>query len=58
MEKLEDDEVFKTLAWFRFLVLREEDTPDGVEIDIEKLLKAELSYVSLVNELKMWEKVK
>ena len=58
METLEDKEVFKTLAWFRFLVFKEEDTEGGIAIDLGKLLKAELNYVSQANELKMWERIK
>jgi histone-lysine N-methyltransferase SETD3 len=57
METLEDQDVFLTFGWFRFIVFKEEDT-DGIAVDLGKLLKAEINYVSLTNEIKMWQRIK
>jgi len=56
METLDHPEVFKTFSWLRFVVFNEADTE--ISVDLGKLLKGESRYVSIQNELKMWERIK
>ena len=56
METLENSDVRLSLGWYRFLVFEEKDTE--FPCDLGKLMVGEISYCSLKNELKMWQRIK
>ena len=56
METLENNDVMKSLAWYRFLVFDEKDSE--FPCDLGKLMVGDVKHCSLANELKMWQRIK